>query len=291
MADVTGVFEGGGVKGIALAGAAAAAMDTGYRITSAVGTSAGALVASLVAAGYGSSALREVVRLMPWPRLRDRRLIARLPFLGPHVALVTALGMAKGGRLESETFRLLARRGIRTFGDLPDGALRVVATDLSHGKGVVLPDDLPAFGIQPDRFPVARAIRASSAVPFFFEPVRLRNRSTGEQVLLADGALAARFPIQLADTAIPTIGFRLKPADDVHPHRTIRGPISLASSVMMAGVSAREYLPSLCRNLGCTITVQADRPPLAFDLDHTTAVGIFDDAYRQALVALGGATS
>jgi predicted acylesterase/phospholipase RssA len=60
-------------------------MDNGYRITSAVGTSAGALVASLVAAGYGSSALREIVQRMPWSRLWDRRLIARLPFLGPHV--------------------------------------------------------------------------------------------------------------------------------------------------------------------------------------------------------------
>jgi hypothetical protein len=60
---------------------------------------------------------------------------------------------------------------------------------------------------------------------------------------------------------------------------------------MMASVSAREYLPSLCRNLGCTITVQADRPPLDFDLDYTTAVGLFDDAYRQALVTLGGAPS
>lgn len=287
MSAVTGVFEGGGVKGIALAGAAAAAMDGGYRITAAVGTSAGALVASLVAAGYEPSALREVVRRMPWPRLPDRRLIARLPFLGPHVALVTSLGLAKGDRLESEAFRLLARRGIRTFGDLPEGALRVVATDLSHGRGVVLPDDLPAFGIEPHRFPVARAIRASSAVPFFFEPVRLRNPSTGEQVLLADGALAARYPIQLADTDAPTVGFRLRPAGDLHPHRTIRGPISLAGSVMMAGMSAREYLPSICRDLGCTITVQVDRPPLDFDLDAPTAVGMFDDAYRQASVTLG----
>jgi predicted acylesterase/phospholipase RssA len=48
---ITGVFEGGGVRGVALAGAAAAALDHGFRFARAVGTSAGALVGSLVAAG------------------------------------------------------------------------------------------------------------------------------------------------------------------------------------------------------------------------------------------------
>ena len=58
---VIGVFEGGGIKGIALAGAAAAAMEAGFRFEGVVGTSAGALVGSLVAAGYTSNELRERV--------------------------------------------------------------------------------------------------------------------------------------------------------------------------------------------------------------------------------------
>ena len=55
---VAGVFEGGGIKGIALAGAAAAAMDSGYVFEATVGTSAGALVGSLLAAGYQSEEIR-----------------------------------------------------------------------------------------------------------------------------------------------------------------------------------------------------------------------------------------
>jgi NTE family protein len=42
---VHGVFAGGGIKGIALAGAAAGAMDCGYRFDRVVGTSSGAMVA------------------------------------------------------------------------------------------------------------------------------------------------------------------------------------------------------------------------------------------------------
>ena len=48
--SVYGVFAGGGIKGIALAGAAAAAMDHGFRFERIVGTSSGALVASLIIA-------------------------------------------------------------------------------------------------------------------------------------------------------------------------------------------------------------------------------------------------
>lgn len=46
------VFEGGGVKGIGLVGAVAAAEEKGYRWMNVAGTSAGAIVASLLAAGY-----------------------------------------------------------------------------------------------------------------------------------------------------------------------------------------------------------------------------------------------
>ncbi|MEX0757894.1 MAG: patatin-like phospholipase family protein, partial [Acidimicrobiia bacterium] len=176
MTEVTAVFEGGGVKGIALAGAAAAAMERGIRLTSAVGTSAGALVASLVVAGYGPDDLERIVCEMPWSRIADRRPLARIPVIGPHIAMLTSGGVARGRRLEREVFRLLARRDVRVFGDLPPGALRVVATDLVHGRGVVLPDDLPQYGIDPVRFPVARAVRASSAVTFVFEPVIIRRQ-------------------------------------------------------------------------------------------------------------------
>lgn len=283
MTDLTAVFEGGGVKGIALAGAAAAAMESGYRFTSAVGTSAGALVASLVAAGYGPMELERIVWELPWSRITDRRLMARIPFVGPHLAMLTWGGVARGQRLEREVFRLLSRQGIRVFGDLAPGVLRVVATDLVHGRGVVLPDDLPQFGIDPLRFPVARAVRASSAVPFAFEPVIIRSRITGEDITLVDGALASRFPLQLVVAGTPTLGFRLTPPNQSHDDHSIRGPISLARSVVAAGMTARESLPVLCRDVGSTITIQVDRAPLDFDLDAGEARSMFCEARQEAL--------
>jgi NTE family protein len=46
------VFEGGGVKGIGLVGAVTVMEERGYRWMNLAGTSAGAIVASLLAAGY-----------------------------------------------------------------------------------------------------------------------------------------------------------------------------------------------------------------------------------------------
>jgi NTE family protein len=56
MADVYGVFEGGGVKGIALVGALARVeQEPGLKFVGFAGTSAGAIVASLAAVGYRAS--------------------------------------------------------------------------------------------------------------------------------------------------------------------------------------------------------------------------------------------
>ena len=55
------VFEGGGVKGIALVGAYSVLEEHGYSRQNMAGASAGAIVAALVAAGYSAAELREII--------------------------------------------------------------------------------------------------------------------------------------------------------------------------------------------------------------------------------------
>lgn len=64
MKKADGVFEGGGVKGIGLVGALIVAEERGYTDWQRVaGTSAGAIVASLLAAGYSAVKLSSPVPL------------------------------------------------------------------------------------------------------------------------------------------------------------------------------------------------------------------------------------
>jgi len=281
VTHVSGVFEGGGVRGIALAGAAAAAMERGVEFEEAVGTSAGGLVASLVAAGYDPEGLATAVCSVDWPGLLDPVWVTRIKGVGPHLALFFHRGLYKGKRLEKEWGRLLKAKGIRTFGDLPAGRLRVVTTDLSHQAGVVLPDDLPHYGIDPDTFPVARALRMSAAVPFMFKPVRLESPTVGEDVLFADGAMASNYPIEAASPGRPVLGFRLFQDAGTHPHIGVKGPFTLARTVVLSGIQARYGLPpaKYADETVIRVPVSAD---LDFDLSPTEAEEVFMRGKRAA---------
>ena len=176
-------------------------------------------MSSLVAAGYNSDELRRAVTNIDWPSILENKSSLRKNF-----SMVVRLGFQSGRRLEKTLRNLLAAKGVRQFGDLPAGSLKVVATDLNHGRGIVLPDDLDSLGHDPARFSVARAVLMSSSVPFVFEPVRLHDRITGEDLLMADGAMAARFPVQLVPSEPTTIGFRLRLPENSPPASSHQGP-------------------------------------------------------------------
>lgn len=277
-----GVFEGGGIKGIALAGAAAALLDSGYRFERVAGTSAGALAASLIAADYTADELRRQVAKINWPALLDGVPGLRLPVVGKHIAFLRGGGLYRGAELQRVWSRLLAAKGISTFGDLDPGRLRIVAVDLTHERGVVLPDGLEEYGIDASKFPIARAVRMSSAVPFVFQPVELQNRFTGDMSLMADGALGSKFPVELVDqlSDTPVFGFRPFDTDDVHRHNDIRGPASLAGAVMTTGMSARETLPRGRFESVHQVLVPAHRDSLDFNVNRREALEMFDEGYE-----------
>ncbi|MHC5543894.1 patatin-like phospholipase family protein, partial [Singulisphaera rosea] len=58
MMELDAVFSGGGVKGIALIGALSVFEEEGYRIVRHAGTSAGAIVGGLHAAGFSAEELK-----------------------------------------------------------------------------------------------------------------------------------------------------------------------------------------------------------------------------------------
>lgn len=283
---VTGVFEGGGVRGVATAGAAAAALDAGIHFNRSIGTSAGALVGSLVAAGYTSQELSKTVCSVPWSELLDPVPGASIPLIGKHIALVFRKGIFRGDRLERVWADLLAAKGIRVFGDLPPEALSVIVTDLSHTRGLALPEALPRYGVDPMTFPIARAVRMSAAIPFLFTPVPLRDRIRNETVLMADGAMAANFPIGLADPHNRVLGFRLRGDDRNHPHQKITGPASLARAVVLSGIRARYSLPRHFIADSAAIEVPATAE-LDFEMTADAARAAFDRAYTAAEEQLG----
>ncbi len=283
--NVIGVFEGGGIRGIASAGAAAAAMDAGYVFERVVGTSAGALVGSLVAAGFPSGELRALVCGVDWPGLLDPDPLARIPGIGRNLAMIRREGIYRGKAIQRTWNELLVRRGIRTFQDLvtagsPTKSFRVIVTDVTHVRGLVLPDDLDKLGLDAASTPVSWAVRASATVPFVFQPVRVV--SEGHETLLIDGAMAANFGIRIVDlhAGLPILGFRFVADEGEARHRPINGPLSFAAAVVASGIKARDALGSLPNIEATVIEVPADRDPLDFNVTKQEAAAMFDEGYE-----------
>ncbi len=280
---ILGVFAGGGIKGIALAGAAAGAMESGYRFERAIGTSSGALIASLVMAGYDSDELAEAVLSVPWPDLADTVPVASVPLVGKHLSFVFGMGQCSGRLLERTWRSLLRIKGVRRFSDLPKDALKVVTTDLTHQRGVVIPDDLSAYGIAGERFSVARAVHMSSAVPFFFRPVPLRSLRTGRVALMADGALTSNFPLRLARSNLPMFGFKFTDGDWLAQPMDIRGPASLVRAVVTAGMRASGTVRGSLMDRSTMVEIPADIDPLDFNINPHQARRLFDGGRNAAV--------
>lgn len=267
------VLEGGGVRGIALAGAVAELAGRGYTFPRIAGSSAGAItgaiVAALVQTGRSVQELTEIALTMDFSKFRDPGTFGRhLGWTGDGVDMLLHDGLFRGDFLEDWLAGVLADMGVRTFGDLrlppdpggdiPEGhryRLVVTASDLSRRKLTLLPWDFqPIYGLDPDEQSVARAVRASAAIPFFFRPVRLASAAAGE-VTLVDGGLLSDFPIAVFDRTDgraprwPTFGVALdaglKSATPT-PHR-VGGPLSLAAATIETFLNAQDSLSGTSR--------------------------------------------
>ena len=221
------VLSGGGVLGIGHVGVAAVLEEHGLRPERIAGTSAGAIVGSLLAAGVDAAALRSLMEQLDWRRVLDPDALDRVPILGPVASVVLENGYAKGDYIHDLLREELAGRGVRTFADLrredpgqdPRGESRwrltVLAADVTRGELLRLPQDYVRYDLDPDAQPVADAVRASISVPYLFEPVRLRY--PGGSSLLVDGGLISDYPIDSFDrtdgqpSRWPTIGVTLLP--------------------------------------------------------------------------------
>ncbi|ACC41447.1 membrane protein [Mycobacterium marinum] len=288
------VCEGGGVRGIGLVGAVDALAEAGYEFPRVAGSSAGAIVAAMVAAlqtaGEPLSRLAEIMRTLDYRKFLDRNLIGHIPLIGGGLSLLVSDGVYRGAYLEQLLAGLLADLGVHTFGDLRTGeqpeqfawSLVVTASDLSRRRLVRIPWDLDSYGLDPDEFSVARAVHASSAIPFVFEPVRVRGATW------VDGGLLSNFPVALFDRADgeprwPTFGIRLSARPGIPPTRPVHGPVSLGIAAIETLVSNQDnaYIDDPC-TVQRTIFVPADGvSPIDFDITSEQR----DALYRRGLQA------
>lgn len=209
------VFEGGGVKGIGFVGAIAEVEKAGYHFENIAGSSAGAIVASLIAVGYTAQEIKKELEKLDYNKFKD------LGSFGKFLSILFKYGMYKGDYFENWMEGLLERKGITTFGQLiteyPEEKykykLQIIASDITNKRLLILPQDLKHFGFDPDQFSIAQAVRMSMSIPLFFKPAKLTDIH-GKEHIIVDGGVLSNYPIWLLDDGTtgppwPTFGFKL----------------------------------------------------------------------------------
>ena len=161
---VIGLALGGGAsRGFAHIGVIQVLEEAGIRPALVVGTSAGSLVAAMYAAGRNGTELGRVALTMDESAITDWSFPGRGVIRGE--ALARYVREQTGGKLIEQM-------------PLPLG---IVATDLDSGEPILFQRGDPGT-----------AVRASSAVPAIFQPVKIGSRE------YVDGGLVAPVPVRFA---------------------------------------------------------------------------------------------
>ena len=185
-------LSGGGAKGIAHIGVLKAIDSVGLKVDYVTGTSMGAVVGGLYAAGYNADEILEISKTLEWasllsnePPLYSLNLKEReeyghyfeLPLIRGKLAL-------KRGFIESNELWLKLAELYYPYYETDDFSkfdkgFQCIAADVGTGKMVVL-----------KKGNIVNAVRASMAIPSVFTPVEIDGK------VLVDGGIIRNFPVE-----------------------------------------------------------------------------------------------
>lgn len=200
------VLEGGGVRGLAYAGAMQVLDSIGIlqQVERVGGTSAGAIQATMLCIGYTPAEVLRAIEHVPLKQFNDGSIasgIYRLPkkfgfYKGEKISnWIDTLIRAKTGDADITFLQLHQQKALKHYKDL-----YITGTDLSYRC-------LRVFSYE--TYPNMRikdALRISFAIPLYFEPVYMTDSGTIKPAnsvpglhLMVDGGLLSNYPIQIFD--------------------------------------------------------------------------------------------
>ena len=242
------VLSGGGARGAAHIGVIRALEERHIPIDAVAGTSMGAVVGGLYAAGMTGDEIAEVFRTLDWQDLlRDRAPRKDLVYrrkqddrsflasggLGIRAddGIVLPLGLVQGQKitqvLRNATMRVA---DVQDFDKLPT-PFRAVATDLENGDAVVLRSG-----------DLATVLRASMSAPGVLAPVEIGGQ------LLVDGGLVDNLPVDLAKEMGVDVVIAVDVSFPLSRRDGLQTPLDVSNQ--MIGIMVRRGTAASLRELG-----------------------------------------
>ncbi|MEP7107683.1 MAG: patatin-like phospholipase family protein [Ferruginibacter sp.] len=205
------VLEGGGVRGLAYAGAFSVLENRGIlqQINKVAGTSAGAIAGVMISVGYNAAEIDSIMRSLPVEEFND----GRGGILGKYRRVRNKFGLYKGEKFELWVQQLIKYKtgdANLTFTGLHQLHLQnnlfkdfyCTATNLSKQQlDIFSKEHTPEMSI-------ALAVRISGGLPLYFEPVILddhfqkieKTDTLSFRNYYVDGGMLANYPISIFDT-------------------------------------------------------------------------------------------
>lgn len=205
------VLEGGGVRGLAYAGAFSELEKTGIlnQVEKVAGTSAGAIAGAMISLGYSAKEIDSIMRFLPVQEFND----GKGGILGKYRRAKRKYGLYKGEKFEHWIQALAGHKTGNinlTFSQLHQLHLKnnlykdfyCTATNLTRQQLEIF-----SFETTPD-MPIALAVRISGGIPLYFEPIVLNDRyekiknedTISFRNYFVDGGMIANYPISIFDT-------------------------------------------------------------------------------------------
>ncbi len=224
------VLSGGGARGATHIGVIRELERQRIPVDYISGTSMGAIIGGLYASGLSPDELEQTMASMDWKqvlsdstnrqRISHRRKQDDILFFADkeigvrNGALKLPSGVLKGQNLYLKLKELTLHVSTVDDFDRFDIPFRCVATDISNGSAVV-------FGSGD----LARAMRASMAVPAIFSPVQINGR------LLVDGGISNNLPIDVVRDMGADIVIAVDIATPLIPEQELDSVVTIASQL------------------------------------------------------------
>lgn len=235
------VMSGGGARGIAQIGVLKELQRAGIQPDMIVGTSIGAIVGGLYAAGYTPEQLDSIFTHTDWEQVlslgsdtkreqlslsqkqEDDRSLLTLRFRNFNFLVPQAIsGSAKFSSLLQNILWSAPLNAVTNFDSLRI-PFRAISTDLSDGSWVAL-----------QHGNLATALRASATFPLRYAPVRFAD------TILVDGGLVANIPVEPAQTFRPDMIVVVNTVSDYLTPDQLTTPWNVADQALTAAMKQRD---------------------------------------------------
>lgn len=280
-----GVFEGGGVKGIALISALKRLEEEGASFNRVAGTSAGAIIAALYAAGYSVNEIKDIIWNKDFSDFADVRNLFKKAWYRVILQFLPLFIPSTGfGIFSTDTFyqwlkKLLADKEVTDFKSLKGIYLRVFAVDIVSQKLLQFDKD-----ISPD-LEVADAVRQSMSIPLFFQA------KYAKESFVVDGGVLANYPIDTFNDRgglTTTIGLKLISGDAVLPQSAPSNILAYILRIFETMQFANERIHVEAAEWAKTIPIPCGTiSPINFNLNEQEKQSLWDSGNSAAQKAIG----